>query len=158
MSDSSHISQLCFDLAREALEVGEVPVGCVFVWKSENGKEEIVAQGRNRVNEKKNATRHAEMECFDQVYEFCKSRELSAGDVFSNITIHVTCEPCIMCARAIRMLRIPRVYYGCSNERFGGCGSVLSVHDAEGITEPAVECIKGWLDERLAIDLLKVSP
>ena len=33
-----------------------------------------------------------------------------------------------MCAAALRLVRIGRVVYGCANERFGGCGSVLAVH------------------------------
>jgi tRNA(Arg) A34 adenosine deaminase TadA len=41
---------------------------------------------------------------------------------------YVTCEPCIMCAAAIGMLGIRRVFFGCSNDRFGGNGSILSVH------------------------------
>lgn len=49
-------------LAREALAVGEVPVGCVFVHE---GK--IIAIGRNTVNQTRNATRHAEINCIDDV-------------------------------------------------------------------------------------------
>lgn len=41
----------------------------------------------------------------------------------------VTCEPCIMCAAALREVKIKRVVFGCRNDRFGGCGSILSVHD-----------------------------
>lgn len=41
---------------------------------------------------------------------------------------YVTCEPCIMCAAALGKLNIKKVYFGCSNERFGGTGSVLNVH------------------------------
>ena len=42
---------------------GKVPVGCVFV----NDSGQVVAQGRNAVNVTKNATRHAEIECIDQI-------------------------------------------------------------------------------------------
>ena len=41
----------------------------------------------------------------------------------------VTCEPCIMCAAALRDMKIKTVVFGCSNDRFGGCGSILSVHN-----------------------------
>jgi tRNA-specific adenosine deaminase 2 len=34
-----------------------------------------------------------------------------------------------MCASALRQLGIKEVYYGCGNERFGGCGSVLGVNE-----------------------------
>nr|CAD7202256.1 unnamed protein product [Timema douglasi] len=53
-------------LAEEALQAGEVPVGCVFIHQGA-----VIAQGRNSVNETRNATRHAEMNCVDQVLEWC---------------------------------------------------------------------------------------
>jgi len=54
--------ECAMQLAREALAVGEVPVGCVFIYQ---GK--IIAIGRNTVNETRNATRHAEINCIDDV-------------------------------------------------------------------------------------------
>ena len=66
-SESHHTDTACdvhlrfmsaaLDVAREALDAGEVPVGCVFVLGNE-----IIAWGRNRTNEACNATRHAEIE------------------------------------------------------------------------------------------------
>ena len=44
-----------------------------------------------------------------------------------------------MCAGALSLLRLRRVVYGCANDRFGGCGSVLAVH-AQG----AAPC-GGWV-------------
>lgn len=46
---------------------------------------------------------------------------------WSRFELYVTVEPCVMCAAALRHLGIGKVYFGCFNERFGGCGSVLSV-------------------------------
>lgn len=43
-------------------------------------------------------------------------------------SLYVTCEPCIMCAGALALLGIQHVYYGCKNDRFGGCGSIMSLH------------------------------
>ena len=42
---------------------------------------------------------------------------------------YVTIEPCIMCASALAQIGLRRVVFGASNDRFGGCGSVLSIHD-----------------------------
>ena len=42
-----------------------------------------------------------------------------------------TLQPCIMCAAALAMVGIRRVVFGCKNERFGGCGSLLHLHQAE---------------------------
>ena len=105
---------------RVALEAGEIPVGCVFVDCSSG---EVVAKGANRTNETKNGTSHAEMNCI---------QELALRDVFSDLSnteLFVTCEPCIMCAAALSMLHIKAVYFGCHNDRFGGNGSILSVHE-----------------------------
>ena len=48
--------------------------------------------------------------------------------MISELTLYVTCEPCIMCAYAINIMGIKRVYFGCKNDKFGGNGSVLYVN------------------------------
>lgn len=48
----------------------------------------------------------------------------------------VTCEPCIMCAAALCDIEIKGVVFGCSNDRFGGCGSVLGVHSGRYVPMP----------------------
>ncbi|XP_067901668.1 tRNA-specific adenosine deaminase 2 isoform X6 [Heterodontus francisci] len=108
--------------AKEALENGEVPVGCLMVYQNE-----ILGQGRNEVNETKNATSHAEMVAIGQVLEWCHQKGRDLEEVFGHTVLYVTVEPCIMCAAALRLLNIPLVVYGCQNERFGGCGSVLNI-------------------------------
>ena len=40
----------------------------------------------------------------------------------------VSCEPCIMCAYALNLVHISGVYFGCYNEKFGGNGSIISIH------------------------------
>lgn len=47
---------------------------------------------------------------------------------FDRCVLYVTCEPCIMCAGALSLLGFERVYYGCANDKFGGNGSILSIH------------------------------
>ena len=118
-----HWMHKAFQLAEDALNMGEVPVGCIFVYE-----DEIIATGRNEVNETKNATRHAELVAVDRVLRLCSERSWDCTRVFQNSVLYVTVEPCIMCAAALRNINIPIVVYGCQNERFGGCGSVLKVH------------------------------
>jgi tRNA-specific adenosine deaminase 2 len=48
---------------------------------------------------------------------------------FEWCALYVTCEPCIMCAGALSLLGFQRVYYGCGNDKFGGNGSILSIHE-----------------------------
>ena len=53
---------------------------------------------------------------------------LSRGEDLSSCELFVTCEPCIMCAGALSLVGIRRTVFGCNNDKFGGCGTVLSVH------------------------------
>lgn len=150
--DNEHITWMerTFDLAEEALKSGEVPVGCLLVY---DGKE--IAVGRNEVNETKNATRHAEIVAIDKVLKFSEENKLDSKAVFTQCVLYVTVEPCIMCAGALRQVEIPLVIYGCANDRFGGCGSILPVHSAElPSLGPSLQCISNVMAER-AIQLLK---
>ncbi|GAV84257.1 dCMP_cyt_deam_1 domain-containing protein [Cephalotus follicularis] len=127
-SDTFAYMELAIQQAKLALDCLEVPVGCVIV---ADGK--VIASGRNRTTESRNATRHAEMEATDVLLEQWRKDGLSKSEVaerFSKCILYVTCEPCIMCASALSILGIKEVYYGCSNDKFGGCGSILSLHSS----------------------------
>lgn len=141
----------CFEQAKLALEEKEVAIGCLFYNRDLN---EIFAKGRNSVNVTKNATRHAEMNCIDDLITYCKSKNLNPESVWPSIEVYVTCEPCIMCARILRHLGVRSVKFGCSNERFGGCESVINVANSDKIGERPLDYSPGHREE-LAIDLLK---
>ncbi|XP_074101712.1 tRNA-specific adenosine deaminase 2 [Cotesia typhae] len=132
--------------AKNSLRAGEVPVGCLFIYK-----DQVIASGSNTVNETHNATRHAEMNCIDQVIKYCKDRSLEYQDVFKSVDVVVTVEPCIMCAAALHQLKVVSITYGCTNDRFGGCKSVLEVAP---IYESGVEIVGGLKAEE-AMNLLK---
>lgn len=158
MSICPRIEEVCFSKAKEALDSGEVPVGCVMVYRDLSKEEKCVeVTGRNRVNETKNATRHAEMECIDQLVEYFKENDIDVHDStsWSKVTVYVTVEPCIMCARSLRLLGIKDVYFGCSNVRFGGCGSVFTVHSDPTIKGEILNVFPSSLNCDRAIGLLK---
>jgi tRNA(Arg) A34 adenosine deaminase TadA len=69
------------------------------------------------------ATLHAELEAIDHLLP-------NHPAPLSSITLYVTVEPCVMCASALRQIGIGRVIYGCGNDRFGGCGSVIDVNSS----------------------------
>ena len=115
-------------MAMFALDKHEVPVGCVVVY---NGQ--IIAKGCNEVNASRNSTRHAEMIAIDQLIEYSVENAVPLPEVCSNSTLHVTVEPCIMCTYALRLIGLVNVVFGCRNERFGGCGSVLDIHEQKFI-------------------------
>lgn len=106
-----------------------MPVGVVFVRRSPDSGSppQVLARAHNATNATKNGTRHAELVAIDDVL---LAQRLPAA-VLSECDVYVTCEPCIMCAGALALVRVRRVVFGCRNDRFGGCGSILSVHQAE---------------------------
>ncbi|KAI8922882.1 cytidine deaminase-like protein [Entophlyctis helioformis] len=137
--DCGHMRR-ALELAQEAYDVGEVPVGCVFVHDTLG----VIGEGRNRTNETLNGTRHAEFEAIDQILAR-RPQDTPLWDytsqTFGSTDLYVTVEPCLMCASALRQLGIRRVVYGCGNDKFGGCGSVFNVHTddvGEGSKYPAV--------------------
>ncbi|XP_033748228.1 tRNA-specific adenosine deaminase 2-like [Pecten maximus] len=140
-----------FEYAADALNSQEVPVGCILVYKGE----EVIGVGRNEVNETKNAARHAEIVAIDQVLSWCVHRQIKPKEVFGQTVLYVTVEPCVMCAGALREVGVPLVVYGCANDRFGGCGSVLSVNKDELPTlGTSFQCISGVMGDK-AVTMLK---
>ena len=114
-------------LAREAAAAGEVPVGCVIVRQGA-----IVGRGRNRREEKRAVSSHAEMEAMAQANTALGTWRLD------DCELYVTLEPCPMCAGAILNARIPRVYYGARDETFGACGGVLNLFMEDFPHRPAL--------------------
>lgn len=114
-------------LAREAAEAGEVPVGCVIV-----RGDEVIGRGRNRREEKQQTHSHAEMEAIAQANAALGSWRLE------DCELYVTLEPCPMCAGAILNARIPRVWYGARDEAFGACGGVTNLFMERFPNRPAL--------------------
>ena len=107
------------ELAREAAEMGEVPVGCVVF--DEAG--EIIGRGRNRREEARDACAHAEVEA---IRAACAAR---GSWNLSGCGLAVTLEPCPMCAGAIINARLSTVVYGAREARSGSVGSVINLFE-----------------------------
>ncbi|OMH84408.1 Chorismate synthase [Zancudomyces culisetae] len=60
-----------------------------------------------------------------------------------------------MCSSGLRQLGIEKVYYGCRNERFGGCGSVLDINECENSQHPRYTAIGGILADKAILLLRK---
>ena len=106
------------ELGRQAMEEGEVPVGCVIV---KDGV--VVGEGRNRRETARTALGHAEIEA---IHQACRAL---GGWRLTGCTLYVTLEPCPMCAGAIVNARIPALYYGAKDDKAGCCGSVLNLFE-----------------------------
>ena len=105
------------ELARKALETGDVPVGCVVADRDGT----VIGEGWNRREANGDALAHAEVEA---IRAACAHR---GGWNLHGCSLYVTLEPCPMCAGAIVNARIDRVYYGAKDEKAGCCGSVLNL-------------------------------
>ncbi|CAG8442153.1 1316_t:CDS:10 [Diversispora eburnea] len=92
--------------------------------------------------------RHAELEAIDEIF----ASQKYTSDVFQKCSLYVTVEPCVMCAYALRQL----IYYGCTNERFGGTGSVFQINqDPKLMLHPPYPCEGGYYREDAIILLRK---
>ena len=144
--------QAALACAEVALERGEVPVGCILVDRSSG---EIVASGENDTNRTCNATRHAEFVAVERLRAKYDGNVDAFGRALSECCdLYVTCEPCIMCAALLRTHGVKRIVFGCRNPIFGGCGTVLSVHNDAYASLPASEIVEGVLEGE-AISLLQ---
>ncbi len=130
------------ELAREAAEHGEVPVGCVIVLRGE-----IIGEGRNRREEKQSTASHAEMEAIAAANAAVGSWRLSEAELY------VTLEPCPMCAGAILNARIGKVFYGARDAAMGAVGGVMNLFMEDFPNRPAV--VGGLLAEECSAVLRK---
>jgi tRNA(adenine34) deaminase len=96
------------DLAREAAEDGEVPVGAVVTCN-----DEIVAEARNAMRGSSDPTAHAEMVAIRAAGEALGASRLD------KCTLWVTLEPCAMCAAAVALARLKALRFGAEDPKGG---------------------------------------
>lgn len=106
---TSHMDRALTE-AQAAAERGETPVGAVVV--APDGA--VLAAAGNRVRESTDPSAHAEMLALRAAARAFGSERLTGCDLY------VTLEPCPMCAGAISLARIRRLYYGAADPKTGG--------------------------------------
>ena len=121
--------------AREALRLGEVPVGAVLV-----RNDSIIADGANRPIAARDPTAHAEIEAVRAGARMLDTYRLT------DTTLYVTLEPCPMCAAALVYARVRRVVFGAFDPRAGGAGSAIDIFRLEGLNH-RVDVFGGVLAE-----------
>lgn len=105
---ASHMGE-ALDEARAAAARGEVPVGAVVV---RDGR--VIARAGNRTEELNDPTAHAEMLALRAAAKTLGDPRLPDCDLW------VTLEPCALCAAAISLFRVRRVYFGAYDPKGGG--------------------------------------
>ncbi len=135
--------------AKAAAERGEVPVGAVLV--AADGT--ILAAAGNRTRELADPTAHAEVLVIREAAAQVSSERLLGCDLY------VTLEPCPMCAAAISLARVRRLYFAAADPKSGGvlngprifaqatCHHVPEIYDGIGEAESAA-LLKDFFRER----------
>lgn len=121
--------------AKKAAAIGEVPIGCVIVYK-----DKIIGRGYNRRKTDKNTLSHAELVAIKKASKYMDDWRLEDCDMY------VTLEPCQMCSGAIVQARMKRVYIGCMNPKAGCAGSIFNLLQVPEFNHQ-VEITKGVLEE-----------
>ena len=120
MEQHEYWMKRALELAGEAAEAGEVPVGAVVVLEGQ-----AIGEARNSPIELMDPTAHAEMLALRQA-------ALAAGNYrLSDAVMYTTLEPCAMCAGALVAARIRMLVFGARDLRFGGVRSKFQIADSE---------------------------
>lgn len=99
---------IALEEARAAGQRGEVPIGCVVVHAGA-----VVARAGNRTLADRDPTAHAEILAIRAAAAALGSERLADCDAY------VTLEPCVMCAGAISLARLRRLYYAAPDPKGG---------------------------------------
>ena len=124
------------ELAKQAAERGEVPVGAVLV----SNDDVCIAKASNLREGSGSPIAHAEMLAIQAASEKIGNWR------FTDTTLYVTLEPCPMCAGAIVLARIPKVVYGATDPKSGAAGTLYNILQDERLNH-RVELVSGVLAE-----------
>lgn len=130
--------------AEAAAARGEVPVGAVVA----DAAGVVLAAEGNRVLERADPTAHAEISALRAAAAKLGTPRLVGCDLW------VTLEPCPMCAHAISLARIRRLYFAAADPKSGGVE-----HGPRLFTSSSCHHrpeVYGGIDERRAAALLRV--
>ncbi|WP_059748621.1 nucleoside deaminase, partial [Staphylococcus haemolyticus] len=108
---------------------------------------EVIASAHNLRETAQLPTAHAEHIAIERASKVVGSWRLE------ECKLYVTLEPCVMCAGAIVMSRIPKVVYGATDPKGGCSGSLMNLLEESRFNHRA-EVIKGVLEQECG-DLLR---
>lgn len=108
------------ELAKQAGEAGEVPVGAIII----NQNNQLISQAQNRKERDSDPTAHAEILALRQAGKLLKNWHLNT------CTLYVTLEPCPMCTGAILQARLGLLVYGADDPKTGTIRTVANLPDS----------------------------
>ena len=113
--------KIAVDEAKKAYKKDEVPVGAIIVDPKTGG---VIAKAHNQSEHKKDALAHAEIEVMRKA---CKKLQQNR---LRGMFLYVTLEPCTMCAAAISMMRIEKVFFGAEDQKGGAVKNGVRFYEA----------------------------
>lgn len=116
INSHEHWMHIAIELAKQAEEAGEVPVGAIVV-----KDKQIIGRGANAPIRLHDPSAHAEMLAIRQAAQTLGNYRLV------DCTLYVTLEPCLMCTGVIQHSRIASVVFGAHDAKTGACGSVVDM-------------------------------
>jgi len=102
--------------AEKAYQEEELPVGAVIVFENR-----IIGKAHNQVEKLKDPTAHAE------ILAITSSASYLTSKVLLGCSMYVTLEPCSMCAGAIVLAKIEKLFFGAYDTKSGACGSIFNI-------------------------------
>ena len=142
MANDEYYMKLAIEEAKKAQKLGEVPIGAIIVKNNE-----VIASAHNLRETAQLPTAHAEHIAIERASKVVGSWRLE------ECKLYVTLEPCVMCAGAIVMSRIPKVVYGATDPKGGCSGSLMNLLKESQFNHRA-EIVKGVLEQECG-DLLR---
>jgi len=136
MSDDQYWMEHALQLAKQAEQQGEVPVGAVIV-----RDDVLIGEGFNQPIMNNDSTAHAEIVALRAACQHEENYRLPGS------TLYVTLEPCIMCAGAIVHARIARLIFAATEPKTGAAGSCLDIFNTPTLNHH-VNCEQGLLAEQ----------
>jgi len=121
-ADDPGYMAVALEEARAAIGHGDVPIGAVVVRAGE-----VITRARNRREADGDPTAHAE------VLALREAGKTVGGWRLSDCALYVTLEPCVMCAGAIVLARIPLVVFGAPDPKAGAVISIAQLFDERGL-------------------------
>ena len=141
MANDEYYMKLAIEEAKSS-KLGEVPIGAIIVKNNE-----VIASAHNLRETVQLPTAHAEHIAIERASKVVGSWRLE------ECKLYVTLEPCVMCAGAIVMSRIPKVVYGATDPKGGCSGSLMNLLEESQFNHRA-EIVKGVLEQECG-DLLR---
>ena len=155
-SEIDYYMNKLIEVCEKAIKRNEIPVSCIFIHIP---SKKILIDSHNYTNLTHNASSHCEINCIKylekniELYKKIDDKKIynNLKELMRDCALFVSVEPCIMCAYALSLIEIKKVYFGCYNEKFGGNGSILSIHLGPG---KSYESIGGFKKDNF-IELLR---